>query len=111
MLCYTTYDASCVSQWSVLIPANALTTTTSRRVCKFDLRLFAMDNSASKNKSSCPRKGLLGRLAPRATVWIMPSELVHQETMRLVSLSLRLRRRIPRVLAFTGDIKRPHQFL
>src|SRR4029077_5881519 len=40
-----------------------------------------------------------------------PSELVHQETMRLVSLSLRLRRRIPRVVAFTGDIKRPHQLL
>src|SRR5256885_7068241 len=64
-----------------------------------------MDNSASKNKSSCPRKGLLGRLAPRATVWTMPSESVHHETMRLVSLSLRLRRRIPRVVTFTRDIK------
>src|SRR4029077_12047035 len=88
-----------------------MTTTTSRRLCKFDLRLFAIDNSASKNKSSCPRKGLRGRLAPRATVWIIPSELVHHETMRLVSLSLRLRRRIPRVFAFTGDIKRAHQLL
>src|SRR6267143_6310384 len=77
---------------------NGFTIATSRKVCRFDLRLIAIDSSASKNKSRRPANGLFGRRAPRATVWITPIESVHQETIKLVSLNRLFRRRIPLVL-------------
>jgi hypothetical protein len=41
----------------------------------------------------------LGRRAPLAIVWIQPNDSVHHETIRLVSLNLRLRRRIAAVFS------------
>src|SRR5881397_2315889 len=58
-----------------------------------------MEISASKNKSSFPANGLFGRRAPLATVWMQPNDSVHHETIRLVSLSLRLRKRMAAVIA------------
>src|SRR2546430_17278195 len=54
--------------------------------------------SVSKKRSSLPAKGVLVRRAPFATVWMQPSDSVHHETIRLVSLKLRLRKRIAAVL-------------
>src|SRR2546430_15276257 len=54
--------------------------------------------SVSKKRSSLPAKGVLVRRAPFATVWMQPSDSVHHETIRLVSLKLRLRKRIAEVL-------------
>jgi hypothetical protein len=62
-----------------------------------------MEISASKNKSSFPAKGLLRRRAPLATVRTQPNDSVHHETMRLVSLNFRLRRRMAAVLS-TDDL-------
>src|SRR5437762_14113132 len=56
-----------------------------------------METSASKNKSSFPANGLLGRRAPLAIVWIQPNDSVHHDTIRLVSLNFRLRRRMAAV--------------
>src|SRR5437773_3832727 len=58
-----------------------------------------MEISASKNKSSFPENGLLGRRAPLAIVWIQPNDSVHHETIRLVSLNFRLRSRMAGVLS------------
>jgi len=46
-------------------------------VCRSDFRLRTMEISASKNKSSFPANGLLGRRAPLATVWTQPNDSVH----------------------------------
>jgi len=43
--------------------------------------------------------GFLGRRAPLATACMQPNDSVHHETIRLVSLNFRLRRRIASVVA------------
>ena len=80
------------------MPAKGLRSATSVSVCRFDLRLGAMAISASKNKSNFPANGLLARRAPFATVWMQPNDSVHHDTIRLVSLNFRFRRRIAVVL-------------
>src|SRR5205809_6082114 len=81
------------------MPANGFFKATSVSECRFDFRLRAIWISASKNRSSLPANGLFGRRAPRATVWMQPNDSVHHELMRLVSLSLRFRSRMPVVLS------------
>jgi hypothetical protein len=58
-----------------------------------------MEISASKNKSSFPANGLLGRRAPLAIVWIQPNDSVHHEMIKLVSLNFRFRNRIATVVS------------
>src|SRR5436309_13962457 len=75
-------------------------------MCKSDFRLRTMEISASKNKSSFPANGLFGRRAPLATVWMQPNDSVHHDTIRLVSLSLRLRNRMAAVVSTVQVSKR-----
>src|SRR6478752_6286337 len=81
------------------MPANGFLKATSVSECKFDFRLRAIWISPSKNRSSFPAKGLLARRAPFAAVWMQPNDSVHHETIRLVSLSLRFRRRMAAVVS------------
>ena len=47
----------------------------------------------------CRQRRSLARRAPFATVWIRPNDSVHQEIIRLVSLSFRLRNKIATVFS------------
>src|SRR5438270_5245007 len=76
---------------------------TSVRLCKLDFRLRAIWISASKNRSNFPANALFARRAPFAAVWIQPNDSVHHETMRLVSLNLRFRSRMPVVPSIGGS--------
>src|SRR5437588_5085977 len=86
------------------MPLNGFLSTTSVSVCRFDFRLRAIWISVSKNKSSFPANGLFARRAPLAAVWMQPNDSVHHETMRLVSLSLRFRRRMAAVLSMQSTV-------
>ena len=68
-------------------------------MCRVDLRLGMIEISVSKKRSSLPANGVLVRRAPLATVWMQPNDSVHHETIRLVSLKLRLRNRMALVLS------------
>src|SRR5256885_16126836 len=81
------------------MPANGFFKATSVSECRFDFRLRAIWISVSKNRSSLPANGLFGRRAPFAAVWMQPNESVHHETIRLVSLSFRFRRRMAVVVS------------
>src|SRR5687768_18339330 len=88
------------------MPPNGFFRTTSVSEWRSDFRLREIWISASKNKSSLPANGLLARRAPRAAVWMQPNDSVHHETIRLVSLSLRLRSRMAVVLSMREEINR-----
>src|SRR5947209_4633405 len=85
------------------MPLKGFFKTTSVRLCKLDFRLRAIWISASKNRSNFPANALFARRAPLAAVWMQPNDSVHHETMRLVSLSFRLRSRIAVVLSIGGS--------
>src|SRR5438105_2994998 len=86
------------------MPLNGFLSTTSESACRFDFRLRAIWISVSKNKSNLPANGLLARRAPFAAVWMQPNDSVHHETIRLVSLSLRFRRRMAAVLSMQSTV-------
>src|SRR3954462_1811142 len=87
------------------MPANGFFKATSVSECRFDFRLREIWISASKNRSSFPANGLLARRAPLAAVWMQPNDSVHQETIRLVSLSLRLRSKMAAVLSISRNLR------
>ena len=85
-----------------IIFADAAKRIAQYRLCQsMQIRLPAtLDlNLDFEKKSSLPAKTLFGRRAPFATVSMQPNDSVHQETIRLVSLSFRLRSRIALVVS------------
>jgi len=79
-------------------PSRQFAMTTSLSVSNPPRRARTNEISPPKNKSSFPENGLFGRRAPRATVLIKPTSAVNQCVIKLVSVSLVRRVRMPQVV-------------